>query len=178
MRKNQIEHLGALDDPQTLQALKAAHPKLFETDAIIDACLVYDKTEGDKYGSRKVYYDPPISQISVFHDFLFDNRLVPQRFNNIEVMNIVRYPLPENFPEYDTHMSHRAAYHPKHYITYVKANIALIRKTLGNDSLTELEALDALVHTGDFIAYLDYWADLEAYPLTSAPSDPDHPNNR
>lgn len=164
MRKNKIEELGAVNDPQTLEAFKAAHPKLFQTNACIDASLIYDRTEGDKYGRRHVYYDPPIEQITVRHDFLFDNRLVPERFKNFELENVTIWPLPENFPEDDLGVSPRSFHHPKHFITYVKTNLDLIRKTLGDETLTELDALDALVHTGDFIAYLDYWANLSACP--------------
>jgi hypothetical protein len=157
-RETKIPELGTQLDEETLQRFKLAHPQLSKTTAEIEAILGYDMWESDINGSRIVHYDPPIKKISITHGIFFDNRLIPKKFEDWQVENIKMDDEPI-LPIIEDNVSPREFLHPKFYIRYVKSNLGEIRQKLNQPDLSQLDALDALVHTGDFSAYIEWWSE-------------------
>lgn len=107
------------------------------------------------YSDREpVFYDPPLLQICIKHEFIFDKRLIPKTFENIEVINVTMEGSPTLFiDENDDREMIPLFEHgdPKKYKLYVDNNIDLIRLKLKSPKMSKREALDAL--TGNFIEY-------------------------
>ena len=104
-------------------------------------------------------YHPPLLQINVLHDFIFDNRLVPKRFENIEVINIIKSStLPKEFnPE--TELPLWEVESQSNYEMFVDSNFSLIRKKLNSPYMEQDEMLDAL--TGDFEKHIQHYEKLK-----------------
>ena len=109
--------------------------------------------------NKSEVFNPPLFQIHVFHDFICDNRLVPKRFENIEVINITKSStLPKQFnPE--TELPLWEVESQSNYEMFVDTNFNLIRNKLNSPSMQRDEMLDAL--TGDFKKHIQYYEKLK-----------------
>ncbi len=123
---------------------KSEHPQLFKLNPRV---RVDEILESNRSG-RNIKYDPPLLQITVQHPFIFDNRLIPDSFDGIEVINMMVGSFPKEFPSEKDPLPLDELYSPKNYETFVDNNLDLIRQTLNSFNMTDREALDAL--TGDF----------------------------
>lgn len=86
--------------------------------------------------------------IKVFHPFIFDNRLIPDKFDEIEVDSITMGTYPKEFPSNYAELPLEDWSSPERFVKFVENNLSLIRKTLKHPTITTNEALDAI--TGDF----------------------------
>lgn len=125
------------------------HTELAKSSAEFDIHEIKESTLIELGKQITQYFEPPKIEISVYHPFIFDLRLIPKEFMGHSVRRIMTESYPEifeengeNFIPLDVHFA------PERYTTFVNQNIDQIRKELGNDTLTHEEALDAL--TGGF----------------------------
>ncbi|UTW60971.1 hypothetical protein KFE98_13165 [bacterium SCSIO 12741] len=85
--------------------------------------------------------------ISVSKPFLFDNRLIPKKFEGLTVKKRIVGDMPEEF-QIDRTVAdwHKFDYiwAPERFEMYVDRCLGEIRTALGNNELTREEALDAL----------------------------------
>ena len=146
---------------EILKKFKISNPKLIKLNPKIWVDEIYERSsscEGNSEWEVKTYY-PPLIEITVFHDFIFDNRLVPKTFNGIEVLNVTQ---DDTYPKghFETSKEHPSLEFesPKKYELFVDNNIELIREKLKSKSLSKKEALDAL--TGGFKKFVDEHKDL------------------
>lgn len=160
MSIREIQKIDSTKDLKTLEEFKGLHPKLFNTDAKITAYLIYNITQSDSTGSRDVFYNPPISEISIFHPFIFDNRLIPLEYKNSIIKNLIIDEYPKHFNT-ENEKSLKKVFHPNNYIKFVKENIEEIRQKLNDKKLSELDALDALVEKGSFSDHILWWSNLK-----------------
>lgn len=148
-----------------LKMFKQAHPLLDASVCIITVDEIVELSSSDS--TEIISYNPPLLQISVKHPFVFDNRLIPQKFNEIKVHNITMgipfefKPLTGKAPLFEIE-------DPKKYESFVDHNLDLIRETLKNPKLSKEEALDAL--TGNFNEHVEWYNNskaefLETYQL-------------
>ena len=84
----------------------------------------------------------------VGHEFIFDYRLIPSYFENIEVKSHLMENMPKEFPLPCPGMLNEVYHSPDRYVLFVEKNIEKIRKSLKSKNMTVNEALNAL--TGDF----------------------------
>ncbi len=89
-----------------------------------------------------------VFDITVKHEFVFDNRLIPDSFEGIKVVNWDRGPNPPEFPNSNAALPLWMYYSAKNYEKFVDNNFEMIRKNLLNPNMSRTEALDAL--TGGF----------------------------
>lgn len=141
----------------TLKRFKNKHPQLMRLNpkVVIDEIKeMYDSSiEGEM-----IIFDPPVPEITVQHPFIFDNRLVPESFENLRVRNMTMGSFPREFPSGNAALPLEEWYSPKNYETFVINNLDLIRRTLKSPNMSKSEALDAL--TGDFKEHKKWCRDL------------------
>jgi hypothetical protein len=145
-----------MDTEEILNQFKKLHPKLVKLNPKIWVDEIYETSTSCKENSEWEVktYDPPLIKITVFHDFIFDNRLVPETFNGLEVLNVTQddtYPkghfeISKDYPSLEFES-------PKKYELFVDNNIELIREKLKSKNLSKKEALDAL--TGEFEKFVE-----------------------
>ena len=142
-----------------LKMFKEANPKLVELSPKIVVDEITEEVKGSKGNSEHCVYNPPLLRISVKHPFIFDNRLVPEEFNGIKVLNIIIGDFPLEFPE-PTHDLEPLEQHfaPERYVSFVSRSLNLIRKKLKNPDLSKIEALDAI--TGGFENHVKWCKEL------------------
>jgi hypothetical protein len=129
-----------------IAAFEKAHPKLLALSPII---RIDEITESfNSTSSEIIKYDPPLFQITISHQFVFDNRLVPKEFNGIKVQNQIVGSFPLEFPEPNEEILIEEYYATERYVLFIDRSLPLIRKTLMNEKMTKEEALIAL--KGDF----------------------------
>lgn len=137
-----------------LKAFKAANPDLvaLSPKIIVDEML---GIAGSDY-PEPIEYDPPIPQITVTHNFIFDNRLIPTEFQGIEICNITLcISFPSEFPDPGYYGQPIEEYYaPERYIAFVKRMLPEIRKKLKKPDLSEAEALEAI--TGGWKKHLKW----------------------
>ena len=143
-----------MNSEELKEAFKNDHPELMKLNPDVE---VYEIEEygGSETNGEVIKYNPPLKKIEVSHPFIFDNRLVPKEFENIEVINITYV---NSFPmEFDVSNDEEILiaefYHPKRYMKFVERELKSISKKLLIKDLTKEEALDAL--TGDFKKLLE-----------------------
>lgn len=125
------------------------NPKL----ALLSPKVVVNHTLGDEYDGTIVFKHTSLS-ITVFHPFIFDNRLVPSSYKGIEVQNVTIGKYPKEFPDFEKRMMPLyIAFNPQYYINFVYNNINLLKTKLNNPNLSKQEALDAL--TGNFKKHIE-----------------------
>ena len=97
----------------------------------------------------------PDLKIYVWHPFIFDNRLVPEEFEGIEVINVTESStLPPSLnPPCDCYRWQ--VENPVNYVGFVDEYFEVIRKNLRSQSMLKAEMLDAL--TGDFKKHVAMW---------------------
>lgn len=127
------------------------HPLLAKSKATIHINEILDHSSETVMKS----FDPPKIIFNVTHQFVFDKRIIPKKFHEYEVHDIMidDYPL-KYFPVTEDPMPLDIMFAPERYISFVNDNLELIRKELGNSSLTKAEALDAL--TGGFEKHIEW----------------------
>lgn len=105
------------------------------------------------------FYDPPLLIIYVTHNFIFDNRLIPKAFENVEVVNETKsITVPKEFnPEIELPLWE--VYSQKNYESFVENNFELIQKKLKSANMQKQEMLDAL--TGGFKTHIQYYEQLK-----------------
>lgn len=108
----------------------------------------------DADGNKGKFY-----KIIVGHRYIFDYRLLPDHFENIEVKSNLCENMPRGFPDPYPGMQNEVYHSPDRYILFVKSNIEKIRKTLNSENMTVDEALDAL--TGDWNNHLEWAKELK-----------------
>ena len=144
-----------MNNEALLKAFKKAHPKLVNLNPEI---TIYEVLEaiGDRTNHELIVYDPPLVRISIKHPFIFDNRLVPEEFNGIEVENITigEYPSEFDVPD-DAVILNTDYYHPEKYIKFVERELNTIGEKIKCKNLSKKEALNAI--TGDFDAHLKWY---------------------
>jgi len=127
---------------------ETAHPELVKLNPEINVCTVIE--EWDEELDQLV--NPNRMEISVNHSFIFDNRLIPSKFKEIKVNNIiVGEPYPKEFfenIEEGIEIPLHVLEDPDKYINYVTKHIDSIRQRLYSPDMSIDEALDAI--TGDF----------------------------
>lgn len=94
------------------------------------------------------------NEISVFHLFEFDNRLIEKEFKGVKVNNIIIGKHPSEFPSENAELPLEDWYAPERYLKYLDKNLARLGRILKVPELTKEEALDAL--TGDFKKHIDW----------------------
>lgn len=95
----------------------------------------------------------------VGHRYIFDYRLLPSHFENLEVKSNLCENMPKEFPYPYPGMQIEEYHSPDRYILFVKRNIEKIRKTLHSENMTVDEALNAL--TGTWINHLKWVKELK-----------------
>lgn len=85
--------------------------------------------------------------ISVSVPFIFDHRRIPKEFNGLLVRSSIRGELPEEFKNLNPEKDYIWAY--QRFESFVNNNESIIKKELGNLSLSRNEILDAICF-GDF----------------------------
>lgn len=137
-----------------LKAFKEANPDLVALSPKIVVDEMLEKSTISKNFFENIVYDPPLPQITVTHNFIFDNRLVPKKFQGIEVCNITLcISFPSEFPDPGYYGQPIEEYYaPERYLAFVKRKLPAIRKRLKRPDLSEAEALDAI--TGDWKKHL------------------------
>ena len=92
-----------------------------------------------------------VNVISISTPFIFDNRLLPNKFMGLTVRKgINEKDLPDDFKNIDKEKEYIWAY--QRFETFVDNHIDLIRQKLGNTDMTKDEILDAICF-GDFKAH-------------------------
>ena len=128
---------------------KSMHPDLFKLNPKV---LIDEKIEESNSDNEEIIkYNSPILEIAIHHPFIFDNRLIPESFDSIEIKNVILGSFPKEFPSENAALPYEEWYSPKNYEAFVTKNLDLIRQKLNSPRMTEEEALDAL--TGDFIKH-------------------------
>ncbi len=97
----------------------------------------------------------PVLEILVKHDFIFDNRLVPDEFDGTKVINVI---LVSTLPKYFNPRKDKPLWKvedPSNYIKFVEENSQSIREKLNSPTMTKTEMLEAL--TGGFEKHLSDW---------------------
>lgn len=90
--------------------------------------------------------------ISVSKPFVFDNRLIPKKFDGLTVKKRINGELPKEFQVDRTQPDwHKTEYiwAPERFELYVERDFSEIKSALGDDIQTPKDALDALCF-GDF----------------------------
>lgn len=127
---------------EILKSFKKSYPKLMRLKPKLEIYKVEESGTSNMEGV--IRFDNPIPKINVFHPFIFDNRLVPKKFNGIEVNNITIGPLPKEFPREDRFHPWNEYNSIEHYVNFVDNNLSLIRKKLKVKELSRNEALEAI----------------------------------
>lgn len=86
--------------------------------------------------------------LMVGHKYIFDYRLLPTHFENIEVKSHLCEKMPKEFPAPFPGMQNEEYLSPDRFLLFVNRNIEKIRIGLKSESLSVKDALDAI--TGDF----------------------------
>ena len=97
----------------------------------------------------------PVPKILVKHDFIFDNRLIPDEFEGIRILNLV---IISSLPPSLNPKKNKPLWKvedPSHYIRFVEENCEVIREKLKSPIMSKAEMLDAL--TGGFEKHLLDW---------------------
>lgn len=115
-------------------------------------CSSLDKQNKDDEPNR---LDKSNWEIVVKHDFIFDNRLVPDNFCGFKVENLINpESYPNEFPSSQSELPLEDWYAPKNYIDFVENHFDESKDKLRNHNLTKRELLDAL--TGDFNKHIKW----------------------
>ena len=139
----------------TLERFKNKHPRLMRLNPVV----FIDEIKEMYSDIGGVKYDPPLPRITVQHPFLFDNRLVPDSYENIPVLNVTMGSFPKEFPSTTNEdIPLEVLYAPKNYEAFVINNLDLIRRRLKSPNMSKSEALDAL--TGDFEKHKNWCREL------------------
>ena len=83
-------------------------------------------------------------EITVKHPFVFDNLLIPDSFEGINIQNVTIGAFPKEFPDENAEMPLWKWFAEDNYRKFILNHIDEIRKKLDRPGLTEEEALDAL----------------------------------
>lgn len=116
------------------QRFKEQHPDLLRLSPDIDIFETLDNL-GRPSGDIK---------INVKHPFVFDNRLVPKKFEGIDVRNIIIGAHPKEFPNGNAALPWFEMFAPEYYSKFVDNNLQRIRAKLKQSNWTREEILDAL----------------------------------
>jgi len=135
-----------------IKAFLLQYPDLANSKAEISIEEILEEHSSET-GKSKIY-DPPKKQINVTHLFVFDVRLIPEKFNDCEVKSYMKGGFPPEFPSTEDSLPLNLWFAPERYIAFVNNNIKLIRNELNNPTLTKDEALDAL--TGGFEKHIKW----------------------
>jgi hypothetical protein len=119
------------------------HPLLFALSPLIEIDEIESSYSSDR--AETLDYDPPLLEIKVKHPFIFDNRLIPEEYQGIIVMNMTIGKLPKEFPEPSEEILLTEFYHVSRYRKFIKRCLPVIRKTLRKPEMSEEEALEALM---------------------------------
>ncbi len=111
--------------------------KYFELFALKPDVQILEKFENNIQASSKII-------ITVKHELIFDNRLVPKSFEGIEIENVTIGKFPKEFPDANTSMPWFKIFSPDNYRRFVSNNIDVFRDKLNNRNLSIEEALDAI----------------------------------
>ncbi len=124
-----------------LKRFKEANPRLVALKPKIEVWELWDNSA------------QPTDEIKIFvkRPFLFDARLVPKEFENMQVQDIITTKFPKEFPSTKASLPWFEIFSPDYYINFVEGNPNLIRQKLNAPNLSKEEMLDAL--TGNFEAY-------------------------
>ncbi|MGB0402590.1 MAG: hypothetical protein ACPGEG_00745 [Salibacteraceae bacterium] len=124
---------------QILQRFKDKYKSLEKKGLIIEGMVVVD------HARRQ-------NAISVSKPFIFDSRLVPKKFEGIQIKGRFVGDMPEEFQidrsEPDWHKK-EYIWAPERFELFVDRCLPEIRKSLGQDDLSREDALDAMCF-GDF----------------------------
>lgn len=124
---------------QILDRFRAKYKHLEKKGLIIEGMVVVD------HARRQ-------NAISVSKPFVFDNRMIPKKFEGIGVKKRITGELPQEFiidrSEPDWH-KREYIWAPERFELFVDRCFETIKKELSNENLTREEALDALCF-GDF----------------------------
>lgn len=146
-----------------IKAFLLQHPDLANSKAEISIEEIIEEHSSETGKSN--IYDPPKKQINVTHLFVFDVRLIPEKFNDCEVKSYMKGGFPPEFPSTEDSLPLNLWFAPERYIAFVNNNIELIRNELNNPTLTKDEALDAL--TGGFEKHMK-WCDKVAESIINS----------
>jgi hypothetical protein len=80
--------------------------------------------------------------IRVTHPFIFDRRLIPERYLGVEIRAGARPPLP---PEFEGQAANGYVWSPRNFERFVERCAGEIRQRLGRPSMTREEMLHALI---------------------------------
>ncbi len=122
-----------------ISRFKKRNPELMELEPEIGI----NQFTQDAYGNQCVFF-----MVLVGHQFIFDYRLIPIHFEDIEVKSYLCEEMPKEFPTVNEDTQIEVYHSPNNYILFVERNIVQIRKKLKSSTMSIDEALDAL--TGDF----------------------------
>ncbi len=145
-----------MKNEQLLEDFKKSHPELMELNPQVFVNEIVEKYDFEK--DKAIKLDPPEIKISVKHPFIFDNRLISEKFNGISVDNTTVGKFPEEFPSENAELPIEEWFSLEHYLKFVENNLSIIRKELNKPSLTIKEALDAL--SGSIEKHLKWCIDL------------------
>lgn len=85
-----------------------------------------------------------IFEITIQHEFIFDNRLIPDSFEGINIQNVTIGNFPKEFPSSNAALPLWKWFSAQNYENFVNNNLELIRSKLNQPDLSKQDALDAL----------------------------------
>jgi hypothetical protein len=96
-------------------------------------------------------------KLCIGHPFIFDNRILPQKFETIELCVDIYGDFPKEFDiiDQDRFISIDEYWNPDKYIKYVDRCFDEIKKTLKYHNATKEELLDALSPNGNFKKHIN-----------------------
>ena len=111
-----------------------------------DVSNIYELIPGEKY------------ELTVFHPFVFDKRILPKVFEGVKIKNVEVGGRPQEFDvdENDEFIPLDVYDAPEKYIKFVDRCFDDIRVQLGKPNITKEEMLDALTFHGSFKEHIKW----------------------
>ena len=128
-----------LKNTSLLKRFKEQNPELMALKPLVEILKIVEEYSSETKKTKK--HSPHLLQINVWHPFIFDNRLIPKTFEEIEVLNITTGKTPKEFPDIEMMplWEHNSI---DNYKKFIENNYSEIQKKLGIDDKDEmLEAL-------------------------------------
>ena len=124
-----------------LQRFNELNPKIVSLNPKIDVIEIEEYYSSET--GESIVYDPPKLRITVSHPFVFDNRLVPEEFEGLEVHNIMTGEYPEEFL-FQASLPYWEFFTIENYQRFVDNNFEYIKQELKSPNMTKDEMIDAL----------------------------------
>lgn len=133
-----IEGLNLITDANEING------KIFNEGKSVDN--INELTEGKNY------------ELTVFHPFIFDNRILPKEFEGVKIKNVEEGERPKEFDvdENEKFIPLDVYHSPEKYIKFVDRCFDDIRIQLENPNMSKDEMLDALTFDGSFKEHIKW----------------------